>query len=295
MATAFDATLPCDLSTDARFQTFCSFIHNLLIAGGWVQTTDTGQFTPSTAAHPTTTQQKVGYTVYHMNDTLQATAPVFMRIDFGSRDVAAKPQLWFNIGSGSNGTGTITGPFVAEFITTSNANSTTANTSYGSASTNRLQLMMFNLSGTTVGFSIERSRDSTGAVTGDGLIVMRQDGTAGGSLFTHSRYVSLLGLSGLEDFGISFVLANRTLSAVGADVGIGLPILFKGAAQQPGIGVIVCNKSDFADDAAPTLAVYGTTHQYHLGASSTGTSIETPTGNGAHTTRAETRVGILYE
>jgi hypothetical protein len=61
-------------------------IHNSLIAFGWIRTSDTGQIDFSTVTRPTTTNTYQGYAVYRMADSLQATCPVYIRIDLDLRD-----------------------------------------------------------------------------------------------------------------------------------------------------------------------------------------------------------------
>jgi hypothetical protein len=54
------------------------------------------------------------YAVYRMADALQATAPIFMRITYGSGNFGTGtpvPAFWVTLGTGSNGAGVITGIF----------------------------------------------------------------------------------------------------------------------------------------------------------------------------------------
>lgn len=53
--------------------------------------------------------QNVGATMFRFNDALQATLPIFIRLDFGSATSFINgPMMWITMGTGSNGTGTIT-------------------------------------------------------------------------------------------------------------------------------------------------------------------------------------------
>ena len=87
----------------------------LLTAGGWIQTADTGQTSNATFAtiYNGTLNSSSGYQIWRMNDSLQGTYPVFIKIEFGCGSVSNTPAMWVTIGTGSNGTGTITGIVIA--------------------------------------------------------------------------------------------------------------------------------------------------------------------------------------
>ena len=95
MATVSDSGLVADVSTDARFRAFIQFVDGALAGGGWVHTADTGQLDPTTATHPAASNTVVGYRMYRMDDTLQATKPVFLKLGFGSGAAALHPHCSF--------------------------------------------------------------------------------------------------------------------------------------------------------------------------------------------------------
>lgn len=92
------------LDTDAEFRTDMLAIHNALIAtGGLIQTADTGQ-TDFTA----NTRSAGGYTVYRFNDAHQSSYPLFLKIVWTPTSLT-RQTLTIDVGTGSNGAGTITG------------------------------------------------------------------------------------------------------------------------------------------------------------------------------------------
>lgn len=96
--------------TDAHFRGWTKWVHDRLLAFGWVQTADTGQMDFATVLAPTTSNQVRGYTIYRMDDALQATAPVYMKIEFGSGSSnVANPAIFITMGSGTTGAGLLTG------------------------------------------------------------------------------------------------------------------------------------------------------------------------------------------
>lgn len=301
MATRFSNTLHINNSTDADFRAWVQFIEDTLVTtGGWVVTGDTGQMTISTASHPTAVNQKVGFRLYRMADTLQATAPVYMRLDYGSCAASAgEPAFWITIGTGSDGAGNITGLLFnggasATATLQTNITGTNACDSYGSASTSRVHLLMFVRSGGNdlLVFSLERSKDTNGNDTADGLIMV-YNSTSNGV----DRCQYLLCTPGSQppiEAGISMILSNQSASSFSSNVGVGIAIPFKGIAQQPGTGFVAVDSGDFIAEATISFSLYGATRTYQLGNTATN-QLSIPGGNTTTIIRSNTRVGIRYD
>ena len=250
MAIKYSIDLLVDSSTDANWRKWVQFIDDtLVLTGGWVNTADTGQMDIATSAHPTLANQKVGYRIYRMNDALQSTAPCFIKVYYGSRIVGAEPGIWLVIGSGSNGSGTITGTLHDDSATTAPTfavgnNSTTEITrSFGSADSNRATFGMFcntNTNGFQLLWGIERTVDASGVADGTGFIIM---GSSAGSGISRSRYLeAALGVPANQppaEDGAGFILgANPTneflVDTFGSDMIFGVCIPFRGTGQRPG-------------------------------------------------------------
>jgi hypothetical protein len=296
MATKFSNTLQMSNSTDALFRAWVQFVDDLfLVTGLWLNTTDTGQMTIASATHPGTTNAKVGYRIYKMNDALQATAPCFVRVDYGSGSAANTPGMFWTIGTGTNGSGTITGQLFSSGATplmTAGANGTNACNSYGSADTNRLQGLMFVRSAATdvMIFGIERTKDTNGNDTATGFLVFGQDGANGLALNWY-----ILATPGTQPPGERInMLISGTAPTFGPDAGVGLLGYFAGALQPFGLGAIAVNSGDFAAEGTVTLSLYGSSHTFQLGNSATN-QVFLNTGPGTATARGATRCGIRYE
>src|ERR1700761_4788031 len=110
MTTSTTSTV-LDQTSDAGFRTWVAeVITQLVSVCGVTQTTYTGQINTSTVTRAGTTNTAAGYVILKFNDTLQATVPVFIKLEFGSGSTATtSPQMWITIGAGSNGSGTLTG------------------------------------------------------------------------------------------------------------------------------------------------------------------------------------------
>ena len=55
------------------------------------------------------TSTAAGYYILQFNDTLQSTTPILIKIELGTGGAATTPALWVTVGTGSNGSGTLTG------------------------------------------------------------------------------------------------------------------------------------------------------------------------------------------
>jgi hypothetical protein len=281
MATQAMSAVALQHTTDAEFRLWAGYIHNtFLLTSCWVQTSDTGQINLTTVTRPTVANTKQGYGVYRMNDTLQSTAPCFVRIDYGSGGVAANPGIWITIGTGSDGAGNITtkrmdGGGNAATTCSVQANATVRN-SYGSAAPNRITVLVgVGTSQVSMGFGIERTKDSSGADTATGLLVAsycnqsptRPLGLSGTSAINQSNgnilyYMPWAGTLPPYETGWQYIIANSNPSVFSSDVGLGVPIPLGTIAKQPGTNFLVCKSSDFALESSVAVTMYGASITY---------------------------------
>src|SRR4051812_25718504 len=104
---AFDTrTLPAYLADDATFRTWAQGIHAQIVAtGALTQTADTGQVNLTTATRPLA-NAFAGYEIFAFNDALQATAPLYLKVEYGVGATQDRPSLRVSAGSSTNGAGT---------------------------------------------------------------------------------------------------------------------------------------------------------------------------------------------
>lgn len=166
--------LPAFLSNDADFRTWGSGLAAQIQAMGLVQTADTGQVNWATVLRPAA-NAFTGYEIYRFADALQATKPVFLKVEYGVGSAVDRPALRISVGTGSNGAGGLTGQLGVVPATPGTGFSKVAGTtleSVCSGSTSRLSLVT-NLDPGNNAFAtvylIERPRDPAGAPTGDGI------------------------------------------------------------------------------------------------------------------------------
>ncbi len=264
MATHFSASIWCSHDSDAAARAFAQFWHDTFVLG-WTQTADTGQLaTPFAFVRTGVINTPNGYCIYRMNDALQATVPIFIKMEWGTGAVANHHSIWFTIGKGSDGAGNITGVLKVrtQLLFGSNGGSSTQN--IGSAAAARVTVGVGLTLTLNYGmwFSLERTVDNNGADTNTGIILTYGRGTS-----TYiSAYIPYTGAVPLEQVGLHVVLAQENPSTFASDVGVSLAIPMAGASRQPGLNVAAIKALDLAQYSQPIVPVYGVSHTYfHCG------------------------------
>ena len=186
--------LPMDAGNTGNFRTWGGAMHDAFANCGWVQAntaTDAGQIDWTSVTAANAANQTRGYEIWSMNDALQATAPVTLKIQYGSGiNYAGSTRTLISIGrlpSGNVSTGNLTFPVSAVVDGSTyrnNLNTTTLDPSWVCGSNNRIWMNMGWVNGeygATSGqfFSIERTHDASGNDTAEGAtIVMRGGGSS---------------------------------------------------------------------------------------------------------------------
>lgn len=102
MTTASWSTV-LDHTSDAGFRAWGSELAAKFAAVGMVQTADTGQINWTTVTRPGT-NTSAGYEIWRLSGSA-----LYFKIEYGTGSAAANPSHWFTAGTGSNGSGTLTG------------------------------------------------------------------------------------------------------------------------------------------------------------------------------------------
>lgn len=95
--------------SDATFREWGLEFSNMLAALGLVQTADTGQINWTTVTRPGANTD-AGYEVWRFNDTQQSAAPIYLKFYYGTHSSTTAPRIRVGMGTGSNGSGTLTNP-----------------------------------------------------------------------------------------------------------------------------------------------------------------------------------------
>lgn len=210
--------------SDAMFREWGAEFATKLAAVGLVQTSDTGQINWTTVTRAGLSSN-AGYEIWRFNDTIQATAPIFIRIDYGTGSNTSAPRMNFTVGTGSNGSGTITGTALSTARTVSNGtsaeNSDTARVSYMCGAEGFFGfLWKFGASGNSSGFfQICRTCDSAGAPDATGALVIWYQAAISAQAFRYaSTAVAYTVRTTSQTAQLCLWPQSPTSSAVGADV-----------------------------------------------------------------------------
>lgn len=173
----FSTTL--DHSSNAGFQAWATELIVQLLAvntGQLTQTADTGQLAnPVVAARPST-NTAAGYWILKWDDG--SSTPLYFKVEVGTAvGGATQPAIWMTVGTGSNGSGTLTGALTTRTICTQGIAPTSTVTNYTSylcCATGGFSLLWKSLSNTSTRamgfFSTVRSINDSGAVNNDGYV-----------------------------------------------------------------------------------------------------------------------------
>jgi hypothetical protein len=208
------------ISDTTTYRAAGSELNAKLAALGCVQTADTGQINWTTITWPAQNTDS-GYEIWRFADALQGTSPIFFKITYGRPNNASNSYLSLkvNVGSGSNGSGTLTGttstinqcgmiatPTVGNFV------------SYGCMVNGNLLLALKLGSGGEQLLAICRTQDSTGADTATGVHILQRSVTANQSLYHSTINWSTPALvQNLVQGANALRLGALTSSLVGAD------------------------------------------------------------------------------
>jgi hypothetical protein len=252
-------------TSNATFQAWVNEIYTGLVTQcGITQTGDTGQMAvPCVTATPGAGNTAVGYYIFRFNDTLQATKPIFFRIDFGSSSAgAADPMMWLTVGTSTDGAGNITG-------LKTGVNATSWGQFAGADAVNHVSYWCYNATQGFVGchtkngvnanpgmmgwgFDIFRTVDNTGVPTADGCCILTNtsvttttltSGTAQGgnmSFLNFNESTVLAGSSFPSPNYWCFVpmtLNNGFSTTKGTTSQIFPVFQYKGNATTPGFGI----------------------------------------------------------
>lgn len=215
--------LPAYLANDANFRTWGSGIAAQLAAVGMVQTGDTGQINWTTVNRPGSNNTFAGYEIWRFPNSAEQTAcPIFLKIEYGVGTGLDRPSLRFLAGSGSNGSGTLTGQVQAGSgqQAAAGASKTAGVTlpSYCAGGNGWLHLVA-NLDNASANFSmgliVERATTSTGTVENGGFLAHYKSGTG-----TFSQVIPVTGTVPAISSASRFVSSGGSATVLGADVAL---------------------------------------------------------------------------
>jgi hypothetical protein len=249
------------MDTLARFLAFYKPISDGLSAAGWVKTSDTGQVDWVTLTLPSA--NTFVYEIWRMADAAQATCPCFMKLRYYRGNSANAMRLGLELGTGSNGSGTLTGN-LSTLAVNSDTNATAGYyTNYFSGGNNRMQLGLradvdaYN----PVLVSVERRKSNAGADLDDwlGRIYGGPSATSGGF-----QQIAKPGSAWAQTTVQTVPIAWTNLTDF---IGNGGPIISPvfpiwGMVDSPLLGIVYCGKVAISVPQLVKVKLYGAWHDY---------------------------------
>lgn len=260
-------TFPLDASTDANFRAFGSWISASFAAFGWtleyqnfVTGSDWTSVTKPASANTTRVTE-----VWAMADSLQATAPYYLKLEYGMNSTT-NPAVKITLATGHVGSGTMSGVLVDTSSTfmfaTQNTNTMTH---YASGDTNRIQFMI-GVSGTSWVannmwiVNVERRKDGSGNDTATGYL-FNSWGSGNGR---HNA-----GLAGSAHPTVvtgtvrcaAYAPSSSTDQIFDSKIQIS-PVLHVLGPMEMGLGLAAAPQSVYTTGGTFTCTILGTSHTY---------------------------------
>lgn len=217
------------------------------------------------------------YEVWQPGDGLQT---FFLRIDY--KNNSSQIQMLFQVGTTTNGAGTLTGTTLSQITPATTANSGTAslfNCLFCGDPGSFACLMWRDLtSGANFAFSIDRSRSGTGNPTGTYLNMLCTNAQIGSGSSSQQHLYFGVGATSVYGYGNGAVAFTgpssvAALNPVGS-LGSVISSLFNGTYplfpifpaigffDNPMLGMAMVDATDFSEGSIISCTIYGTTHTF---------------------------------
>lgn len=208
-------------ASDTAFRAWATELYNELVAAGLTQTADTGQLSTPVAASRPATNTAAGYWIFAFADSLQGTAPIYLKVEVGTGGNAAIPDVVITVGTGTNGAGTLSGVVLSRaqvVLNTAPSSTVTPYPSYINHAEGFFGLVF--KSGANTGgqgyLFVCRTTDSDGDPTADGYFIAAKSG--GGASLARAACGLWSGFSASDSTrNWSIVPFAVTASAIGGD------------------------------------------------------------------------------
>lgn len=277
MTTKTNSGLGFTHTSDATYRAwvgdFLDCITNGNLAGGgsyfttFQPTSDTTNVTSTTlaaATRPATNTINLSM-ILKFIDTQSGSAPIYVKLGFGTGATATTPAIQFTIGTGSDGSGNITGSAIAPAAVSATNNGTlTALLSTCCAVDGHFSIV-FKRNGAANaacwGTIIDRTVDSSGVPDARGVSMLRFIGDGATLGYCYNFATSTLVVNGATSLGIIF--GGLTASLVGGVAQV-YPYYSVMPAVTPMLGACAVITSEINDNTTFTAKLIGTTSHTYL-------------------------------
>lgn len=182
-----------DNTSTTGFRAWGSELSSNFAAVGMIQTSDTGQINWTTVTIPVAINTAAGYEIWKFSDS-----SLFVKWEYGTGSSTTNAQIWMTWGTGSNGSGTITGQTSTRSTMgygTNPNSTTTAYPSYMCATANAFSLVWKIGAGAgtnAYGFAcVGKTVDATGTPNMNGFGVLRSGASSAQSTLQSVKLTSV--------------------------------------------------------------------------------------------------------
>jgi hypothetical protein len=205
------------------------------------------------------------YEVWVSTDALSSTVPMYLKLEYGQGSTANTILFALTAGTGSNGSGTLTGNVTSRYPHTPNTSSATPGESDLCGASGRLSIMMFRPVSNSLPFffGVERSHDATGADT-DAYWVIYLSFITGATRALTQQVINKPALGGVLTAETEFVSALTTLSSGVFGTSVALAPVFPvvGKLDNPTMCVAASKGGDIIDAGTVTVSMFGASHTF---------------------------------
>jgi hypothetical protein len=279
MTTASWSTV-LDQTSDAAFRTWGLELNTKFAAVGMVQTADTGQINWTTVTRAAVVNTAAGYEIWKLS-----SGNLYFKIEYGTGNTQPTiPSLWITTGTGSNGSGTLTGQLSTRTqvgkTSTAITSTSTNYQSYLCATANYFGLSWKIGSANIVGsprafMAVAQTVDATGAATSVGYFQLVS--TTASGIPTYQNVATTAGVTGaaivINNFmlvpGIGSTPANSLDGAGNNQAFLWWFNLFGTAPMSPLLHLGGVLTSDLTLGNTATMTLVGSTSHTYISAGST--------------------------
>lgn len=253
---------------DVQFRDCVQKIRDAITGLGWVRTADTGQIDTATVLKPAASTP-AGYDIFRFDDALQATAPFFLKIEYGLGSGTNVFGWWITIGTGTNGAGVLAGNVSVRFAMQGGSDVGVSRSCTFAGAANRLAIVLFEnhvSTNSAMGLVIERSHADNGSDTGE-RVDMVLTGPSATAQFHMLPSVGQFTVPAQQAY-LPILLPTSGSALKGTDVGVFA--LFPnqaGPLRNPMFGFLACLSGDVALGSEVPISMYGVTRTYRNPAS----------------------------
>jgi hypothetical protein len=206
-----NAAVDNNFASDAEWRAFCLEFQSAILASGFlVAASDTGQIDLTSASRPAINTH-AGFKMYRADDALQATKPIFVKVEFGCGNATNRPKISVTVSTGTNGAGTQTGQVSTTMaVLSQSADGTGAARVFGCGDDTSAHAVVWDgagISSAACMFSVSRPvKRSDKSAVGD-FIWASYSSSAGGTLYGSSYYTDFT--SAWTSLDVAAILAGR--------------------------------------------------------------------------------------